>query len=150
MPNRMPNKRFFLALCLLIAPLVASADYYRPDSVLQLSLRVNGTPIPLGCISSADGASYNNHTTSGGGCSAFNNTGIALEGKTLLVYAAAGGRVLPGTLNTASTVATAGAATAGVPLKAGERAIIVMTNTHGWLAWKPDASGNSLEVWELQ
>lgn len=142
-------QRLLLVSCLALAPLVASADTYRPDTPLLLALRLSGTPIPLGCISSSDGAAYNNHTTSGGGCSAFENTGIALKGKTLLVYAAAAGRILPGTANTASTTATAGGATAGVPVKAGERVVIVMGNTYGWLAWKPDASGNSLEVWEL-
>lgn len=139
-----------LSIGLTLAPMAALADVYRPSSSLELGLKLSGSPAPLGCIASSDGGVYNNHTTTGA-CSAFNNTGAALKGKLLLVYAPVAGRVLPGTTNAASVSATAGAATAGVPLKAGERVTLIMLNNQGWLAWLPAASGGApLEVWELQ
>ena len=56
----------------------------------EQTVRFAGTPAPLGVIVSA-GTSLNNHDTA----APFNNTGVALKGKTLLICPTAAGRVLP-------------------------------------------------------
>lgn len=128
---------------LALAPGHATAQR-RPNTELDAILRTYGSPIPLGVITS-DGTSKNNHSTA----VAFNNTSNALKGKVLLVYAVVAGVMLPGDANSASTTATTGQATTGVPLVAGQLAIITMHETLGWLAWKATVSGD-LQVWELR
>lgn len=135
-----------VAMGLLIAK-VALADQAELATMSQLELekRLYAVPRPLGVIAST-GTTKNNHDTA----AAFNNTGDALKGKILLLRSSVAARFLPGTANTAATVATAGQATTGVPIAAGERVVVVMTDTYGWVAYLPDSGSGNLEVWELK
>jgi hypothetical protein len=101
------------------------------DSATLLS----GTPVYLGVIVAT--TTKNNHDT----VAPFNNTGSGLGGKTLLVQASAALNFRPVTTN-AGTVTTAN----GIALAAGEKMVICMGETYGWLAAVGSAS---LSVWEL-
>lgn len=98
-------------------------------------LAPTGTPVFLGVIVAT--TTTNNHTTA----VPFSNTGTALGGKTILIAASAACHVLTGTTN-AADVTTSN----GVPLIAGEKAVITMLPNHGWLAVVGAAS---VKVWEL-
>jgi hypothetical protein len=101
------------------------------DSATLLS----GTPVYLGTIAAT--TTKNNHDTT----TAFNNTGAALGGKTLLIQADAACHMRPGTTN-AVTVTTGN----GIYLAALERVVICMGETYGWLAVVGAAN---VKVWEL-
>lgn len=100
--------------------------------------RLSGTPSYLGVIVAT--TTKNNHDTA----AAFNNTGDALTGKCLLIQPDAACYVLPGTANSA-TVTT----TNGLKLEANSATVIVMTESHGWLACVSVSGTTNLKVWEL-
>ena len=101
----------------------------------QYTRQLNGTPVLLGAIVAT--TTINNHDTA----VPFNNTGIGLGGKVLLLQASAACHIYPGTTN-AATATTAN----GVKLAADERVIITMNSTYGWLAVVGAAT---VRVWEL-
>lgn len=96
---------------------------------------LNGTPVYLGVIAST--TTKNNHDTA----VPFSNTGNGLGGKTLLIQASAACNIRPVTTN-AGTVTTAN----GIALAAGEKMLICMGETYGWLA---SVGAANLSVWEL-
>jgi hypothetical protein len=107
---------------------------------LHLGLQLNGTPVFLGVIVAT--TTKNNHDTA----SAFNNTGIGLGGKMLLIQSDAACFILPGTANTATATSSN-----GVKLAADERVVIIMDTTasYGWLAAVSVSGTANVRVWEL-
>lgn len=138
----------------------------RPPAVKDILQLLNGSPQPLGVLTST-GTAVNNATTAvpfapgapfppiGGGI--LQGT---LAGKVLLVNAVAAGSLLPSTvagigpptvmtvaLNT--TIPPAFNTFPGVPLSATDVRIITMQPNEGWLQWISTTGTASLVVWEL-
>jgi hypothetical protein len=126
------------ALCWMLVPLAYAQS--RPAGEFPLVLKLNGSPQFLGVIQST-GASVTNHGTG----VPFNNTGVALKAKVLLLQPDAAGYVLGVTTNNAA-VTTAN----GVKLAADERVIVTLLPTEGWLAWISSTGTTNLRVWEIQ
>jgi hypothetical protein len=82
----------------------------------------------------------NNHDTA----VPFLNTGQALKGKVLAIYADAACYILAGTANTATVTSTN-----GLPMAAGETKVVVMDSTSGWLACVSVSGTTNLKVWDL-
>jgi hypothetical protein len=104
------------------------------DSVSQLS----GTPSYLGVIVAT--TTKNNHDTG----APFNDTGDALSGKVIMLQPDAACYMLPGTAAT-TTVTTAN----GILVAAGERVIISMGSSYGWVACLAVSGTSNVKVWEL-
>lgn len=105
---------------------------------LHYSRMVNGTPRYLGTI--AANTTTNNHDTA----SPFNNTGMALKGKVLLLQSDAACHVACGTTN-AVTVTTSN----GVKLAADERVLIHMNEDDGY-GWIAVVGAANVKVFELK
>lgn len=145
----------------------------RPPNINDLVRNTNGSPQYLGTIVST-GAVQNNATTA----TPFNQTPLGpsntpvtsppsnltntLAGKTLLLQSSAAGLIQPATnasvianqatpsLVALQTVVPPVLGTApGVSLASGERVVVVMQTTEGWLQWLPVSGSANLLVWEL-
>ncbi len=119
-----------------------AANSPRNYDLAQLIAKENGSPQFLGVITTVSTASQNNHGTA----VPFNNTGNGLASKMLMVQPDAACYILQGTTNAVAAVATA--TSSSILLASGERAIITMAATEGWLAVIGAAAVN-LKVWEL-
>ena len=108
----------------------------RATKATPLAQTVIGTPTYLGVIVAT--TTKSNHDT----VAAFNNTGEALKGKTLLLHASAACNFTCGTANTVTSVA----ASDGVYLAANEKLVVTMHEDYGWIAVVGAAS---VKVWEL-
>lgn len=143
----------------------------RPPNVLDVERTLNGSPQPLGILTST-GTAVNNVTTAtpfaqtprGPQATAAvdvpANLADTLAGRTLLVSATAAGFLLPSTsasigVPTVTTVATtatippAANTFPGVPIAAGEVKLLIMRATEGWLQFISSSGTASLVVWEL-
>jgi hypothetical protein len=106
---------------------------------LQDALR--GVPVALGVIASTSGpASKNNHTTS----SAFNNTGEALSGKVLTLYASAAGYIAVGSDNSVA------ATSSSFPIAATTATTFRMRGSDKFLAFIAASGTANLSVFEAQ
>ena len=145
----------------------------RPPNQNDLIRMVNGSPIFLGAIIST-GAATNNLTTA----TPFNSSivGVAsqsvgpvnmmntLAGKVLLLQTSAAGLILPSENSNMSIGGVVGqniialqtvmppavGTTPGVALAEGERVILTMMSTEGWMQWLPMSGSGNLLVWELR
>lgn len=145
----------------------------RPPNEKDLLQFMNGSPVYLGTIVSA-GAATNNATTatpfshqalgaSDSVASPANYTNT-LAGKTLLLQTSAAGLILPSafanmivngvpgqSIVALQTVQPPLVGTVPAPaLTSGERVIITMMSTEGWLQWLPVSGAGNLLVWELR
>jgi hypothetical protein len=109
-------------------------------SANALTLKLNGTPVLLGTIVATTTSRNNNDST---GMTAFNNTGDALKGKTLLLIPDASCFIKFGNAN--NVVATS----AGIPVNANERITLSMHQDYGWVAAIVASGTVNLRVWEL-
>jgi hypothetical protein len=130
-----------------------------------LLLTLNGDPQFLGLIQSTGSAVNNASTTTPFNTGTLQADGFSrslvgsLAGRVLLLQTTAAGLVLasPSPLindQRAQTVAqqtapVAASAAPGVALASGERVIITMLPTSGWLQWLPVSGSANLFVWEL-
>lgn len=131
----------------------------RPATERDISLRLNGSPQPLGILTST-GSAVNNDTTATPFCNEESATTVTLKGKVLLVSATAAGFLLTSTsadisVPTVTTVATsatippAAATFPGVPVAAGEVKELIMLPGEGFLQWISSSGTASLIVWEM-
>lgn len=109
----------------------------RPDPQAH-SVILCGIPNYLGVIVAT--TTKNNHDTA----APFNNTGVALTGKVLLLQPDAACYIYFGTTNGATATTTN-----GVKFSADERAIVTMTSSAGWIACVSSTGTTNLRVWEL-
>lgn len=147
----------------------------RPSNEKDMFLQTNGSPIYLGTIVST-GAVQNNATTATPfsqtplGPAATSSTSASpanytntLAGKLLLLQTSAAGLIQTATnssvvANTAtpslvalqSVVPPLAGTAPGVSLTSGERVIVLMMPTEGWLQWIPLSGSANLHVWELR
>ncbi len=137
----------------------------RPPNINDLVMNTNGSPNYLGAIVSA-GAATNNATTAlpfnqvSLGAGTMNGT---LAGKTLLLQTTAAGLIIASTsanmvingvpgqniIALQSVLPPALGTVPGVSLISGERVILVMLPTQGWLQWLPLSGSANLLVYEL-
>lgn len=99
---------------------------------------LNGSHAFLGTIVAT--TTKNNHDTA----SAFNNTGQALKGMTLLLQSDTACYVLAGETNTAAVTTTN-----GLKLEANEKYVLTMTRDQGWLAALAVSGTSNVKVWRL-
>lgn len=142
----------------------------RPPTEFNLIQGTNGAPLYLGAIVST-GAAQNNETTAtkfyttsitpGGLPLVLSNT---LAGKVLLLQPTAAGLIMtsaspnmtingvPGQLIIAqqSVLPPVAGTAPGVALASGERVVVTMLPTEGWLQWLPLSGSANLLVWELR
>lgn len=146
----------------------------RPPNEKDLFQQTNGSPLYLGIIVST-GAATNNATTATPfnqtplGPAATSNTSTnpanytnTLAGKMLLVQTTAAGLILPSAASSMSITTTSNiialqsvvpplvGTIPGVALISGERVIVTMMPTEGWLQWLPLSGSGNLLVWELR
>lgn len=146
-----------------------SNNNYRPPTDKDAIIQINGSPQPLGIITSS-GAAVNNSTTA---TPFFQNPSTPLEpigsvpvprlgtlaGKVLCLSATAAGFVLASTrpeignpnvitVATNGTIPPAAATFPGVPVAALTPVYITMQATEGWLQFIPTTGSASLMVWE--
>jgi hypothetical protein len=138
----------------------------RPYTEFDLLQALDGQPQYLGVLVST-GAAVNNATTatpfnqtpqgaqnpsSPGTTQLPGNNAGTLAGKVLLLQTTAAGFVLagasPAITITNQTLPTGMGLIPGTALASGERVIITMLSSYGYLQWLPATSGN-LFVWEL-
>lgn len=138
----------------------------RPPNARDLELMLNGMPSFLGILSSASTTNpVDNSTTQTpfnigmvGSASPLNGT---LAGRVLLVQPTLAGLILastaslasipkPSTVALQSVIPPVAATEPGVLIQTGERVLITMSSTYGWLQWLSNsASPGSLIVWEM-
>lgn len=136
----------------------------RPPNERDLVLLLNGSPSPLGILTST-GSAVNNTTTA----TTFNTgvqpdgtflaTSASLAGRVLLVSATAAGFLLPSSsaamaapntvVATSSTIPPTGGTFPGVPVAASEAKSLIMLSQQGWLQWISSSGTASLIVWEM-
>lgn len=147
----------------------------RPFNEKDLITNINGSPVYLGMLVST-GSAVNNATTT----TAFNSPPLGpsasdsgpinytntLAGKTLLLQTSAAGLILPSSFANMVIGATPGGVqpiialqavvppaagtVPGVALTSGERVVIIMGPSNGWLQWLPVSGSANCLVWELQ
>jgi hypothetical protein len=124
----------------------------RPATDKTTAQFLNGCPVFLGRLASVAGEAVNNLTTA----TPFNQTALSttnlantLAGKMLLLQSTADGVILTRASNAVNVTLQTGAMP-GVLLGTGERVILLMLPSHGWLQWMPSAGSANLLVWELQ
>ncbi len=138
----------------------------RPPNERDLVTFLNGSPQFLGIIVSASAAT-NNATTATPfantprgaltpGAVPLTNLAGTLAGKMLLVQTTSIGQILASTSATVTLVSQSTTpsfippvALPGPALALGERVIILMQPTEGWLQWLPTGGAGNLLVWEL-
>ncbi len=107
----------------------------------QLHQTLNGSPTFLGVITAT--TTQNNHDTA----VPFNDTSNALMGKVLLLQADSACYIYVGTTNAVTAIGTATGN--GLFLNSGERLILTMGESQGWVACVPYDETTNLKVWEL-
>lgn len=135
----------------------------RPSTDKTTLQYLNGSPVFLGRMVST-GAAVNNSTTAvpfnaaplGGTVSPVNLTNT-LAGKMLLLQTTAAGLILASdgvaltiALQTTVPSIVPPLAIPGVALASGERVVVLMRQTDGFLQWLPVSGAGNLFVWELQ
>jgi hypothetical protein len=133
----------------------------RPPNMNDELMGINGSPQYLGALVST-GTAVNNATTA----TPFNATALnppgftnTLAGKVLLLQTSAAGlikrsnsatMVAPTVVVAQQSVMPPAANTEpGVSLASGERVVVTMLPTDGWLQWLPVTGSANLLVWEL-
>jgi len=123
----------------------------RPPNERDIQLNCNGSPQYLGTLVSS-GTRVNNSTTT----KPFNATPLGpgnfigtLAGKTLLLQPTATGLLLPADTAALTVEQQSGTTAPGVSVAAGERVIVIMLPTQGFLQWLPVTGSANLLVWEL-
>lgn len=104
----------------------------------DLTTTLNGVPTYLGVVVAT--TTKNNHDTA----APFNNTGEALKGRVLMMQSDAAFYFNAGITN-AITATT----TNGVLVAAGERVILVMGSSYGWMACLAVTGTANIKFWEL-
>lgn len=133
----------------------------RPPNINDLTQNLNGSPQFLGVIASVSAAVTNNGTTAtkfnyipadAGDAASGRLPGLGgtLAGRVLLVQPTAAGVMLGGTAVGDLTMTQQSGAKPGVLLASGEKAIITMLPTEGWLQWATVSGNGNLIVWELR
>lgn len=141
----------------------------RPPSERDLVLLLNGSPQPLGVLTST-GTAVNNVTTATAFATGLqpdgsfvasvkNSKTSSLAGRVLLVSATAAGFLLPSAsasmlspntrVATTDTIPPAAETFPGVPIAAGEVKSLIMQSTEGWLQFISSSGTASLVVWEM-
>ncbi len=139
----------------------------RPATLKTTTQFLNGTPSYLGAIVSVGGEVVNNATTA----TPFNQTALGpnnqppnltntLAGKMLLLQTSAAGSILFSQgaglsgapypiIALQSVVPPANGTQPGVLIGSGERVIVLVLPTMGWLQWLPTSGAGNIFVWEL-
>lgn len=118
------------------------ANKPRIYDLTQFITQSDGSPQFLGVITTVGAASQNNNGTA----TPFSNTGDGLAGKMLMLQPDVACYILQGTTNAVAAVGTA--TSSAVNISAGERVILTMQRTEGWLAVVGAAPVN-LKCWEM-
>ena len=104
----------------------------------DLTTILNGVPTYLGVVVAT--TTKNNHDTA----VPFNDTGEALKGKVIMLQSDAAFYFNAGTVNTGTATTTN-----GVLVAAGERVILVMGSSYGWMACLAVSGTANIKFWEL-
>jgi hypothetical protein len=104
----------------------------------DLTAVLNGVPVYLGVVVAT--TTKNNHDT----VAAFNDTGEALKGKVVMMQSDAAFYFNCGTVNTATATTTN-----GVLVAAGERVVMLMGSSYGWIACLSVSGTANVKFWEL-